>query len=87
MSDAVIVGLIAVAGSLAAVCLSGVINYKIEKLKKAQQETHNLFNSRMDELLRIQKELAKAQGMEEGEKKGRADNIKEQTDRDNKKDS
>jgi len=84
MTDAVLISLISGSVTLVVAAIAGLINYKVGKLKQAQNETHMKINSRMDELLTIYRELERAKGMQEGEQKGRADNIKEQSDRDSK---
>jgi len=58
--------LITVIGEIAVACISGFCLIKVAQLK-----TH--INSRMDELLKLTKENAHAEGMVEGKAKERAD--------------
>jgi len=59
MSDAIIIALIGGVVSLVGIGLGGYINYRLSKI-------HRQINSRMDELLKMNKASSRAEGKLEG---------------------
>ena len=67
MSDAVLIALIGVFGSIAAGAIAAAAAYFAAKAAAQGKETHQLINSRMDELLAAARALSRAEGVAAGE--------------------
>lgn len=68
MSDAVLIAIVTGSVTIIVTIATLFVNYKIERI-------HRQINSRMDELLKINKSASRAEGVLEGKEASKKDNM------------